>query len=198
MRAGSLARSVLAACALLAGVNEAAARYEGDLNLFAGQKWLNAGDWEPVERQPQFGLMLAFGEERAAVHFVLDAFVASKDASEPAATSGALVSGSSTEVAIGVRKVWIRGATRPHLGAGANVVSVSEDRLNGVSGTVTNDDRGYGVWVDTGVTWRLASHLNLGFELRYSSERVELGSGSVPRDAAAGGFHLGLLVGYGW
>jgi hypothetical protein len=63
---------------------------------------------------------------------------------------------------------------------------------------VKNSDRGYGAWVDGGVTWRLASHLNLGFEVRYSVVSVYLGEGAAVRDVIAGGIHVGLLIGYGW
>jgi hypothetical protein len=107
------------------------------------------------------------------------------------------VKGSSTEFAIGVRKIWGHGVTRPHLGAGAEVLSVRE-YLDGPSGPLKHEDVGYGVWVDTGVSWRLAGHLNLGIEARYSWVDANLGSGFFPREVAAGGFQLGLLIGYGW
>jgi len=198
VRTPDVARLALAAGVLVGAANAASARYEGDFNLFAGQKWLTSGDWAPVEQQRQFGLMLAFGEERAAVHFAIDVFYASDDLGEVTVPPDALIGGSSTEFAIGVRKTWVHGATRPHLGAGANVIGVSEDRRVGLDGTVTNEDRGYGVWVDGGVSWRVATHLNLGIEARFSSVRAELGEGTFPRDVAAGGFHVGLVVGYGW
>jgi len=193
-----VARLLLAAALVLAAAGEISARYEGNLNVFAGQKWLRSGDWAPVDRQDQIGLMLAFGEERAAIHFAIDAFLAKGELSDPPSTPNALIGGSSAEFAIGVRKVWELGATRPHVGAGANVVGVDEERRVGTSGTVTNEDRGYGVWVDAGVTWRIASHLNLGIEARYSSVRAALGEGTIPRDVDAGGAHVGLLIGYGW
>jgi len=198
VRTPGLVRLALAAGLLVGAATAASARYEGDFNLFAGEKWLKSGDWEPVDQQRQFGLMLAFGEERAAVHFAMDVFFASDDLGEVTVPPGALVGGSSTELAIGIRKTWVHGATRPHLGAGANVIGVAEERRTGVSGTVTNEDRGYGVWVDGGVSWRIATHLNLGIEARFSSVRAELGEGTAPLDVAAGGIHVGLLIGYGW
>jgi len=198
VRTPGLARLALAVGVLVAAANTASARYEGDFNLFAGEKWLKSGDWEPVDQHRQVGLMLAFGEERAAVHFAIDAFYASDDLGDVTVPADALVGGSSMELAIGVRKTWVRGVTRPHLGAGANVIGVSEERRAGASGTVTNEDRGYGVWVGGGVSWRVATHLNLGIEARFSSARAELGEGEFPRDVAAGGVHLGLLIGYGW
>jgi len=197
MRGGRFAPLLLAASCVLVAAGEAHARYEGNFNLFVGQKWLNNDDWAPVEEQPQLGLMLAFGEERSPVHFAIEAFISEDDfkAADPAIDTA--VKASSAEFAIGVRKIWGRGATRPHLGAGANVVRVREDR-DGPSGPVTQKDSGYGLWADAGVTWRIAGHLNLGIEARYSKADADLGSGFETRDVAAGGFHLGLLLGYGW
>jgi len=197
MAGGAAARRACLAALIVGCATAAQARYEGNLNLFAGQKWLKPGDWEPVEEQRQYGLMLAFGEERAAVHFAIDAFIAKDDANGAGASTGTTLESDSTELGIGIRKVWKHGATRPHLGAGANVIRVAEDRI-GPAGVETAEDRGYGVWVDGGVTWRVASHLNLGIEARFSSVRAQLETNSSTRDVAAGGFHVGLLIGYGW
>jgi hypothetical protein len=197
MRASRFARLLGGVVLLACGATAVEARYEGSLNLFAGRKWLKSGDWAPADTQDQLGLMFAFGEERAAVHFSIDALFGNGDVGGPPPAFGELTSSSSTEVAIGVRKVWTGSATHPHLGAGANVIDVSEER-RGPSGPLKVSDRGYGVWVDAGVTWRLAKHLNLGLEARFSSARAELGSGFAPRDVAAGGVHFGLLIGYGW
>ena len=197
MRLSRLAPIVLAAVSILAAANEAQARYVGNLNLFVGEKWLDNGDWSPSNEQPQYGLMLAFGEERAPVHFSLDVFLSNVEITDANPAVDTIVRGASTEIAMGVRKVWGQKATRPHLGAGVDVVQVSENR-DGPTGLVKNSDRGYGAWVDGGVTWRIASHLNLGIEARYSVLIVYLGQGEALRDVAAGGIHLGVLIGYGW
>jgi hypothetical protein len=190
-----LARLALAVVVLCGGARGASARYEGNFNLFAGEKWMNSADWGPADEQREYGLALAFAEERAPVHFAMDAFVASTEVSSNA--PDALVKSQSSEFALGVRKVWGQGVTHPHLGAGANTIRVREER-NGPSGLVASDDRTYGVWVDAGISWRIAGHLNLGLEARYSAARANIGAGSIPRDVAAGGVHLGALIGYGW
>lgn len=197
MRIARFAACGLVFVAVLAATGETHARYKGDFNLFAGQLWLSNGDWSPVDEQPELGLMLNFGEERAPIHFAIDVFASSKSVSRGDAFGTARVKGESHEIAIGVRKVWDGAATRPHLGAGATSISVSEE-LDGVFGTETNEDRAYGAWVDFGVSWRVATHLNLGIETRYSYALATVGSGSSGREVAAGGVHLGLLIGYGW
>jgi hypothetical protein len=197
MRLSRVAPIVIAAVSVFAASTDASARYVGNLNLFVGQMWLNQGDWSPVDQQREVGLMLAFAEERAPIHFSLDAFLTKDEATDANPAVDSRVGGSSTEIAIGVRKVWGQNATRPHLGAGAVVMQVREER-DGPSGAVNNGDRGYGAWIDAGVTWRIASHLNLGFEARYSVSTVDLGTASDFREITAGGIQLGLLIGFGW
>ena len=197
MRVTRYASLVLAVVAVFAATDDVQARYHGDLNLFVGQLWLNNGDWSPVDEQPELGLMLNFGEERAPIHFAIDLFASSKEVSNTDPTGNGRVKGTSHEIAIGVRKVWGQNATHPHLGAGATAIGVSED-LDGPFGLETNEDRAYGAWVDLGVSWRLVSHLNLGIEARYSYALATVGSGSSGGEVSAGGVHLGLLLGFGW
>ena len=197
MRPARFAASVFALAAVLAATGEAQARYKGDFNLFVGQLWLRNGDWAPVDEQPELGLLLNFGEERAPVHFAIDVFASSQSLSRGDVAGIARVRARSQEVAIGVRKIWDETATRPHLGAGATAISVREE-LDGLFGRATNEDRAYGAWVDLGVSWRVATHLNLGIEARYSYALATVGSGASGREVAAGGVHLGLLIGYGW
>jgi hypothetical protein len=196
VRPAALARRAALVVFLVAAGSSAMARSEGNLNLFGGDKRLKTDDWSPLGWQSEYGLMLAFGVERAPIHFAIDAFFADEEV-DSAMFEGDLAKLSTSEAAIGVRKVWGRGATRPHFGAGASVVKVEEERI-GTAGRVTNKDTGYGVWVDLGITWRLAGHLNLGVETRYSYADVAFGSGLETRDATAGGVHVGLLIGYGW
>jgi hypothetical protein len=188
---------VLAVASIVAAAPGAQARYVGNLNVFVGYDWLNQGEWSPVDQQKEWGLMLGFAEERAPIHFVVDVFASKDNLDDANPAPGTRVRSSSTQLAIGVRKVWDRTVTRPHLGAGADILEVKEE-IAYPYGPVNNEDRAYGAWVDFGVTWRLAGHLNLGLESRYTYATANLGQGSLSRDVAAGGFHLGVLIGYGW
>jgi hypothetical protein len=187
----------LALASIAASVPEARARYVGNLDAFGGAAWLNKGDWSPVDQQPQWGLMLAFAEERDPIHFAVDVFSSKKRLDDPTAAPGTRVRGSTREVAIGVRKVWDKTVTRPHLGAGADIIEIKQE-VALPFGPLNEEDRAYGAWVDFGVTWRLARHLNLGLESRYTYAIATLGVGAFAHEVAAGGFHLGVLIGFGW
>ncbi len=192
------ARWLAAAVAVSALAGRAEARYKGDLNAFVGEKWLNNGDWAPVDQQRQYGVMLAFAEERIHVQFSIDAFASSDETNMTDPTFGPQrIKGSSREFSFGVRKPWGDGVVRPHIGAGADVVEVTLETSDS-AGIERRSDRGYGLWIDAGLTFRIAKHLNLGLETRYTRADVNLGAGIEVEDIAAGGFHAGILIGYGW
>ena len=191
------ALAVAAASAALLLPGSAQARYNGNLNLFVGQKWMTQSQWSPVDEQPELGLMLAFGEERISYHFSVDAYYSRDEIDQPNPAVDSRVKATSGELTIGVRKLWDLGATRPYVGGGASIVTVRED-FDGPSGPVSYDDRAYGAYLQVGVFWRLAKHLNLGIEARFCKADAELGASFATRDVDAGGFHAGLLVGYGW
>lgn len=191
-------RSALCVAVLVAACGSAHARTEGDAFLYVGQKWLAEGDWAPLDTQSDFGVMVAFAEELAPCYFALDAFYSEDDDTVDDPDFGATrVKAWSMEFAVGVRKVWRLGATRPHLGAGGMVADVRIEG-DGAGGHVEDDDRGYGVWANTGISWRIGDHLDLGIELRYSKANARLGLSVPPPNVAVGGFRAGLLIGYGW
>ena len=196
---GFLRRRLLgiALALLVAATGTAHARYEGNLNLVLGKKWLQNGDWSPVEEQQDIGLMFAFAEERIPVLFAFDVFLSHDDGPPGAQPDGTPVEGQTTEFAIGFRKMWGTHVFRPHLGAGGTMIQAEMNTASS-GGPVRRSDRGYGVWIDGGMTWRVAKHLNLGFEVRYSKADVDLSSGFDTIEAAAGGLHVGGTIGYGW
>jgi opacity protein-like surface antigen len=170
------------------------------VNVFAGQKWLNKSDWEPIEKQPELGILFAFGETRAPIHFAIDVFHATDKTTTDVTGVGAVdVEGTTTEYSLGVRKFFRRHAiTHPHLGGGATVASGELRLENSGLGRIESDDSAFGLWIDGGITWRLAKHLNLGVEVRYTRYEFEFGTIFLENELKGGGFHAGALIGYGW
>ena len=193
MRAGVLG-------AVLAAGATSASAFEGNVNLFLGQKWFEGADWEPIDTQREPGLLFAFGETRSPIHFALDILHSDDDATADVAGFGPVdFAGDTTEYCIGVRKVFRRFAiTHPHLGAGATLATGDFEMVFPGVGRSEVDDTAFGWWIDGGVTWRLASHLNLGLEVRYSRFTFEFGNIFLADEVPGGGFHGGVLIGYGW
>lgn len=193
-----IAPLVLLVAAAATASTAAHARYEGNLNFFVGQKWLNSSDWEPVAEQPELGVMLAFAQERAPVYFAIDVLASKKKSTMTTASDGPVeVTGETLEYAIGVRKVWHAGKTHPFVAAGGCLI-VSRMRFDVPTYSPNFGDQDYGVWIEAGVTWRIGAHFNLGFDLRASTAQAKYDDVSPPVEKQVGGFHAGLLLGYGW
>ena len=116
---------------------------------------------------------------------------------------------STFELDVGVRRIWRTGRARPFVGGGLAVIRGPQEAELFLPPPIANgscecgwfppvllreEDRAPGVWVDGGVFWRLGSRFNIGFEARLS--RAELSFSD--RKVEAGGFNLGLIVGWGW
>jgi Outer membrane protein beta-barrel domain len=172
----------------------------GNVNFFLGQKSLSSSDWEPVEKQGEFGAVMSFGEKSWPISIAVDVLLsaAEEDAFDPFLGSYT-ITGTTYEVDFGVRKVWGKAATRPYIGGGLAVIGAGAELDNGLA-SVDADDSAVGFWADAGIFWRLGSHFNLGLDLRYSDADVDLdfGAGLVAQDIGAGGFSYGLLLGFGW
>jgi opacity protein-like surface antigen len=196
----SRASRALLSLLLAAASAPAAVAFEGNVNLFAGQKWFADSDWEPIEEQPALGVLFAFGQLRAPIHFAIDVFKSSEEATFDTPGVGTTrVEGGTVECSIGVRKVFRRQSiAHPHLGAGATLISADLEIEDPAAGRTDVDDSAFGFWIDGGITWRLASHLNLGIEVRYSRAELELGDIFLEEKVAGGGFHAGALIGFGW
>lgn len=184
---------VLAAMAALAvGVSAlpAAAASTGNVNILLGQKTLDDNDWEPIEKQPAFGILVDFRMEDWPVNIAVD-LLGSKDDDT---ISGTDVEGSTTEIDLGVRWIYEElGQIKPYVGGGLALLS-AEVKADAGPVSVSDDDSTVGFWLNGGVYYTFAEHFNVGLDLRYSQGDVDL----MGTSADAGGFTAGLLLGYHW
>ncbi len=163
--------------------------FGGDVNFFAGAKKLNSTDWEGFDKQVETGLETTWGPGTWPIRIAADVLVSTGSRTE----DGRDVNASTVEMALGVRKIWDSGRTRPYVGGGLAIVMA--DRETVFLGPLESEDNAVaGWWVGAGVFRRIRSHFNLGVCARYSSGRTTL----FGSDIQAGGVHLGLLVGWGW
>jgi hypothetical protein len=177
---------VFIACAAMAPPSLAA----GNVNFILGQKMLDKDDWDPLEDQPEFGAQITVGGADWPVHIAIDV-IGSLDEET---VFGEDVTGSTVEVAPGVRKIWGKNKTHPFVGGGIALVQGEVEVFS-----VSFDDTGTGYWIDGGVFWRLGPRFNIGFDARWSSAKIDFDVFGDPiNDVEAGGEHLGLLLGWGW
>lgn len=197
-----LHRVTLVALVAVLGTPVAAADAEGQVNFFLGQKSLDSEDWQPAEDQPEFGVMMSFGRSNGPVDVAIDILTSAKEA-DVVVNNSQFVSkftGTTLEIASGVRKIWKTGRARPYLGGGLALISASGVLKNAGVTLIDVSDGTIGLWTSCGVFWRLGKRFNLGFDLRYSSADVDLDLGldSMGQTVRAGGFHVGITAGFGW
>lgn len=166
------------------------AQSSGNVNLFLGTKALDEDDWAPVEDQTEVGVEFDYRGANWPISIAVDILRSSGDE-----TLGFIkYEGETTEINLGVRKIWESGTyVRPFIGGGLSFASAEATvSILGVSGS--EDDSGVGVWLGGGVYWTLGGHFNLGLEAKLSSAEVTIAG----VDANAGGGHFGILLGYHW
>src|SRR5262245_8121829 len=107
---------VTALAFLAAGPCQAAGA--GHVNLFGGVKSLDDSIWSPVESQPEYGVEISVGAAGWPVLIAIDGFSSEDEADEGTLTR----KGSTSELALGVRKIWEKGRVHPYIGGGVNYI----------------------------------------------------------------------------
>ena len=173
--------------------------WTGNFNLFLGWKILDESDWAPVDQHEEIGLRLDFKQKSWPVSIAID-YLKSKDSKlgplvlPVTGTSSDKVEGETSEIDLGVRKIWNTSPKfRPFVGGGIAFIKGEFDFQSGIT-HITDDDTGTGIWLDAGMYWIFGGHFNLGVDLRYSWAEVTL----LGVDANAGGWHFGMIFGYHW
>jgi opacity protein-like surface antigen len=183
----------------ISGSSPSPTSWTGNINGFLGMKYLDEYDWEPVEEQAEFGVMLDFKQESWPVSIAIDYLLSSDNVTglyyDPGyGTIPVTFEGETSELCLGVRKVWDYIPTvRPFFGGGvalirAQVKAITWDWRDSA------DDDAVGFWIGGGVYWTLGEHFNIGFDVRWSKAEVTIDG----LDFEAGGTHAGLLLGYHW
>jgi hypothetical protein len=183
-------------------------KWTGNVNLLVGAKALDKNDWEPIESQPEAGVIIDIGKESSSLALTLGFMQSSSEDSkfsyltydEYGNAADFKMEGSTTELRLGIKQTWKPAtAMRPYLAAGVALIGAegkvtvrSTDTLESIS--VKDSGQSVGAWVGGGLYWIISRHLNLGFDLSYSAAKVTL----FDTKAEAGGGHAALLVGYHW
>ena len=180
-------KSILVAFLMLFFINANANEYTGNVNFFLGGKQLEEDDWAPVDKQPEFGVLVDFKQQTWPVSIAIDVLGSSNTATK----SGVDIEGYTFELNLGARKIWeiSNSPIRPYIGGGLALVHAEFH-----ADDVIDDDNATGIWINGGVYWALTENINLGLDLRYSQADVTL----YGVEGKAGGNHAGVVLGYHW
>jgi opacity protein-like surface antigen len=161
----------------------------GNLNIMYGQKNLDDGDWEPVEDQREYGLMIDFkANDNWPVSIALDLLFSEDDGKN---SFGIDVEGETRELNLGIRKYFpVTAQFKPYIGGGLAYIDAE---ISGSLGSFSASDRDsqVGFWLNGGVVFTFAERINIGADLRYSDAEVSMHGGN----GEAGGIHVLVFTG---
>ena len=215
MRSRSVLRWLWVTVPLVLVTFGTAARAETNLNFVLGAKLLDSEDWPVGDNQGSIAFLSTFGPSEWPVQVAIDILGSGSGSKavfypEPGVEiRGNELIDSTFELDVGVRKIWRAGRARPFVGGGLAViwgqqeVEFQRPPPVDIEGNpifpypplvLSEEDEAPGVWIDGGIFWRLGKMFNIGLEARFS--RAELSFST--REVQAGGFNLGLILGWGW
>ena len=151
------------------------------VNVFLGQKMMNSDDWEPVENQLELGVEGTVGTSWP-VSAAVDVFYSMGSGS----TAGVDVDGTTTEVALGARKVFSFDKIHPYVGGGLAYVMASAKAAG-----QSESGSGIGLWAGGGAYYSFGP-AQAGLALRYSTATIK---NDALDDPDGGGIHVGLIGG---
>ncbi len=181
---------VLAVCLSVLITSQAFAL--SNINLFLGQKSLEKGDWEPIENQFEFGIEADYRQTSWPISLTIGLSYSKGSGTDTEYDDyfGFVeydVSGSTTEVFAGIKKIFGRAEFHPFIGTGiAAVIAETEDKWSGLS--FSDSEASIGAWTSAGAYWTISGHYNMGFQGKYSY--------AFDESRKSGGFHYGLIAGY--
>lgn len=160
----------------------------GNVNILFGRKSLDDNDWAPLEEQDEVGFEFDIRAMDWPVSLVFGYLKSDADDT----LLGVNISGETTELSFGVKKIWEEDPTiRPFVGGGlAQIKAEVQASLLGVS--VSDSDSSVGFWVNGGVYLTINQLINIGLVLRISGAQVNL----FGENGAAGGTHYGIFAGF--
>ena len=173
--------------------------WSGNVNFFLGAKFLEEDDWEPVDEHVEGGILVDFKQQWFPFSIAIDLLYSGNDQDMGVhvfgfGTFGAHVESRTTEVNLGIRKIWEKSETvRPFVGGGLAIINAElNSKALGVS--ESDDDTGVGAWIDAGIYWTLNKQFNIGVDARWSRAEVDL----YGITGQAGGWHIGAMAGFHW
>jgi opacity protein-like surface antigen len=178
----------LAMLLLLAPSIAGAGGVTGHINGFIGLKTMDSNDWPELDTHFSMGVMFDIKNDPWPINIALDLM----DTGDKQEVDGLEDLGHTTEIGLGVRKIFRQESRfQPYVGGGVAFIS-AEQEYQDPDETTKEDDRGVGGWLGAGLYWEVVPRFVLGLDVRYSSAEVML----FDRDVNAGGLSSGLVIGY--
>jgi opacity protein-like surface antigen len=207
---------LLAATIFVSNQSYAEDNWTGNINVSYGNKTLNQDDWSldeenlkmKLNKQRETSIDVDFGKESWPIHIALGylSSIADDSFTEEVDYEGNLYDvltefeGSTRELRLGIKWIWDSGnVVHEYLGGGLAMINAkvkATASAEGVSASESDDDQAAGFYINGGIFWTIARHLNIGIDVGYSQAEVTFDK--MEADMKAGGGHYGLFLGYHW
>jgi len=137
-------------------------KYKQRVGLVAGQRFLDKGDWKPVEDQTSFAL--EFGGSRAGWPVGYEVGVSFSEADDR--VQGIDVKGQVFEVYAGARREFDTGfPITPYLAGGVTLLNADAEVSAG-GASASDDDTSPGFYVHGGLLWEISTSFYVGLDIR--------------------------------
>ncbi len=161
----------------------------GNVNGTFGARFLDSGDWAPIEQQPMIGVMADFQIAQLPLHAAVGIQVSADQEDDGSVEVTAAIA----DFSAGLKLMPTSGVFRPYLGVGVASVGASIE----LDGAAYDDDsdQSFGYYFNAGALFRIGAHFNLGLDLRWiAGTKGEL----LGVDGDVDSFVAGIAMGYGW
>lgn len=162
--------------------------WSGHIGILAGGKILDDSDWPDLDKHYSLGFFSDVKDDSWPVSMALDLM----DTGGKHNHDGMDDLGHTTEVHLGVRKIFMNQQSKiqPYIGGGVAFIS-AELEYETLTGKTKEDDSAVGGWLGAGTYYSIHPRFLLGLDVRYSHGEVTL----FDQDRNAGGIHAYLTVG---
>lgn len=163
--------------------------WSGHIGGYFGAKIMSSGDWPDIDNHYAMGVMFDIKKDSWPVSIALD-FLDTGGKNEH---NGMTDLGHTTEIQLGVRKIFIKKNSKiqPYVGGGVSFMYAQQEyEVNNV--TTTEDDGDTGVWLGAGMYYEVTPKFVLGLDARYSYGKLTL----FDKEINAGGIFAGVTAGY--
>ncbi len=163
--------------------------WSGHVGGLLGLKIMDDNDWPDLDTHFSLGFISDIKEDSWPISLALDLM----DTGSKHDHDGVKDLGHTTEVHLGVRKIFVnqRRRLQPYVGGGVAFMSAELEYETG-TGKTKQDDSAVGGWFGVGTYYAVHPRFVVGLDVRYSRGEVSL----FDQDRDAGGLHTYITAGF--
>lgn len=175
--------SAIAMLLLLTTTMTHASEWSGHVGGLVGLKTMDDSDWPDLNTHFSMGVIFDITKDSWPIGISLDLM----DTGDKNERDGLEDLGHTTELHLGVRKLFMKTHPKihPYVGGGVAFMSAEQEYQVDANSAMKQDDTDVGGWVGGGTYFSIVPRFALGLDVRYSRGKVNL----FDKERDAGGIH---------